>query len=253
MVEKLSLKTTLRNSKLRLLGLIVSIVVAVAVYFLLARIDLIVHGQLYSFGLIFSTEWADSYWLYLRSIYVCLVTLVVLNGISFLSGLFRKKQKLALKPLGLESPQLFPVKPSRVPIKVENPSGRGQGFSEASLARARSFEDRVEKTYEVEVLSGKDPSAPVRKSEVGVEQGKEPQAAAKSLASEKRVSEKVISCPKCKKTCRRPLVTLDYGGGISRLVDVCPYCNQVLGSHEEEAGVHLDVKVLDERVKVRDA
>jgi uncharacterized Zn-finger protein len=178
---------------------------------------------------------------------------VVLNGISFLSGLFRKKQKLALKPQGLESPQRVAMKPLTVPVKVEETSGRGQGFSEKALARARDFEDRVQKTSEVEVLSGKATSAPVRKLEVGVEQVKEPQVAAKSLESEKRESDKVISCPKCKKTCRRPLVTLDFGGGKSRLVNMCPYCNQVLGSHEEDAGVHVEVKVMDERVKVRDA
>jgi len=236
-----------------MLVLIVSVVVAVAVYFLLVRIDLIVHGQLYSFGLIFSTEWADSYWLYLRSIYACMVALVVLNSVSFLSGLVRKKQKLALKPQGLEGPQRVVVRPLSGLVKVEEASECKQGSSEAPFVRVRGFEERVQKPSEVEVLSAKGPSAPVRKLEVGVGQVKKPTGAAKSLEIEKRTGDKIFSCLKCKKTCRRPLVTMDFGGGKSRLVNVCPYCGQVLGSHEEEVGVDVDVKVLNDGVKIRNA
>jgi hypothetical protein len=141
-----------------MLVLLVSIVIAVIAYFLLTQIDLIVHGQLYGFGLIFSPEWANSYWVILRSVYACLVTLVVLNSIAFLSGVVRKKQKLAR-------------------------SGR-QGFSERALARARDFEERVRETLEVEMLSENDAGDLVENLEVGVEQEKEFQVAAKSLESE---------------------------------------------------------------------
>lgn len=39
----------------------------------------------------------------------------------------------------------------------------------------------------------------------------------------------LASCPKCKKVFGKPLVMLDFGGGKTRLVNVCPYCNCVLG------------------------
>jgi uncharacterized Zn-finger protein len=45
----------------------------------------------------------------------------------------------------------------------------------------------------------------------------------------------VISCPKCKKVFSKPLVMLDFGGGKTKLVNVCPYCNHVLEGMEEEA------------------
>ena len=138
--------------------MLVSVVIAVIAYFLLTQIDLIVHGQLYDFGLIFSPEWANSYWVILRLVYACLVTLVVLNSTAFLSGVLRKKQKLARMAT--------------------------QGFSERALARARDFEERVRETLEVEMLSENDPGDLVENLEVGVEQEKELEVAVKSLESE---------------------------------------------------------------------
>ncbi len=41
------------------------------------------------------------------------------------------------------------------------------------------------------------------------------------------------TCPSCKKAFTQPLVMLDFEGGKSKLVNVCPYCNQVLGDAEE--------------------
>jgi uncharacterized Zn-finger protein len=41
-----------------------------------------------------------------------------------------------------------------------------------------------------------------------------------------------ISCPKCKRVFGRPLVMLDFSGGKTRFVNVCPYCNHVLGTAE---------------------
>lgn len=43
-----------------------------------------------------------------------------------------------------------------------------------------------------------------------------------------------ISCPTCKKTLSRPLVMLDFSDGKATLVNVCPYCNAVLGKAEEQ-------------------
>lgn len=52
----------------------------------------------------------------------------------------------------------------------------------------------------------------------------------------------LISCPKCKRVFSKPLVMLDFSTGRSRLVNVCPYCNFVLGWGEAEKE---DVGLLD--------
>ncbi|MEM3874110.1 MAG: hypothetical protein QXU45_03145 [Candidatus Bathyarchaeia archaeon] len=44
----------------------------------------------------------------------------------------------------------------------------------------------------------------------------------------------LISCPKCKRVFSKPLVMLDFSGGKTKLVNVCPYCNNILGCAEEE-------------------
>jgi len=49
----------------------------------------------------------------------------------------------------------------------------------------------------------------------------------------------LASCPKCKKVFGKPLVMLDFSGGKTRLVNVCPYCNYVLGSADERVEVGI--------------
>jgi uncharacterized Zn-finger protein len=55
----------------------------------------------------------------------------------------------------------------------------------------------------------------------------------------------LASCPKCKRVFAKPLVMLDFAGGKTRLVNVCPYCSHVLGSADE--GVQVGVVDLQER------
>jgi uncharacterized Zn-finger protein len=40
----------------------------------------------------------------------------------------------------------------------------------------------------------------------------------------------LISCPNCKKSFGKPLAMLDFSHGKAKLVNVCPYCNTILGS-----------------------
>ena len=44
----------------------------------------------------------------------------------------------------------------------------------------------------------------------------------------------LISCPSCKRVFSKPLVMLDFPGGKAKLVNVCPYCNTVLGNVDQQ-------------------
>lgn len=53
----------------------------------------------------------------------------------------------------------------------------------------------------------------------------------------------VISCSSCKKNFSKPLVMLDFSGGKAKLVNVCPYCNAVLGDAEKQSDSDFIVDV----------
>lgn len=60
------------------------------------------------------------------------------------------------------------------------------------------------------------------------------------VEGEKNVGNHLLaSCPKCKKVFGKPLVMLDFEGGKTRLVNVCPYCNFILGSANENVEVGI--------------
>lgn len=60
------------NSWLTRIVLLLWLVSSIFVIFAVSRIDSIVNQQLYSFGLRFSYEWADPYWAFMRTIFVCI-------------------------------------------------------------------------------------------------------------------------------------------------------------------------------------
>jgi hypothetical protein len=240
--SRLSLKSALSNSRYKLLVLIVSVTLAATVYFLLTQIDGIVHGQLYNFGLIFSAEWADSYRVYMWSIYFCMVTPAVLGGAGLVSGLIRVKQRVSEESHVIESPRKVAVKPANLPVKPMEASKRGQGFSEKALANAN----------DAEMLSEKDRSVPVKNLEVEVEREEEPQVVAGPLNSENQADDVKIACLVCKKTFHRPLVMLDFSGAKARLVNVCPFCNHIVWGSEPEMSVTTDANVAEKVVKYGD-
>ncbi len=65
-----------------------------------------------------------------------------------------------------------------------------------------------------------------------------------------RGNDMVISCPKCKRVFGKPLNMLDFSAGKTRLVNVCPYCNHVLGGADgkKNNNSRIHVKDLDEEV-----
>ena len=79
---------------------IISISIVAICYYLLQFLDLIVHGDLYVYGLVFSYEWANHYWNYSNlirnSILICIFTSVIT---IFLIIVLTVSGKNLLKPL----------------------------------------------------------------------------------------------------------------------------------------------------------
>jgi hypothetical protein len=127
-----SLKRALKSVWFSRAIFVVSIISAFIVYFMLKEIELIVHGQLYEYGLQFSPDWADPYRLWTCLIYVCLVLPVALSGVGLVLSFIREtgrgpEKKPAVepkvKPVAKEAPKVFAAK-EELKI-VENANGDG--------------------------------------------------------------------------------------------------------------------------------
>jgi uncharacterized membrane protein len=110
------------NRVSKMIGVLVSIfalIAAVSVAYLLTIIDSIIHNQLYQFGLQFSYEWANPYWIVLR-ISLALLGLIAVASLINLTYFFwqklrksevaeevEKEVKEEAAPLGEGVPSLF--------------------------------------------------------------------------------------------------------------------------------------------------
>jgi len=73
-----------------------SIIASILCYYLLQFVDLIVHGDLYGYGLVFSYDWANQYWNLTGSIRTYLIITLFLLSISILLTIanFRNLKKI---------------------------------------------------------------------------------------------------------------------------------------------------------------
>ena len=85
-VEHVSLKSILAGKWLTRMVLISSIICAASVFVVLKNIEFVVHGQLYYYGLIFSTEWADAYRVLTWMIFICAGVPLALSTIALASS-----------------------------------------------------------------------------------------------------------------------------------------------------------------------
>jgi uncharacterized Zn-finger protein len=183
----MGLKRVLAGSWFRRAVLVVWIISGVSIFVLLKDIELIVHGQLYYYGLGFSPDWADPYRFYTWLIYVCLGLPMALSGFTLVLSFIKETDKVQEKHIAVEQ-------------KVKH----------------------------------------------------QPDAREDQKARETNNS-MVISCPNCQKVFSRPLVMLDFASGKTKLVNVCPYCNHLLSSTENEKDVNSNfhVKNVDEKLTHR--
>jgi uncharacterized Zn-finger protein len=176
----LGLRRLANNHWVSRVVLLIWVVTAVFIMFLLNQIDLIVHGDLYNFGLQPSIEWWNPYWFYTRLIYFALGLSIVLSIFATLLS--------------------FAKKTGKVPETKAKRQPRPQP-----------------------VISG------------------EPRV---------RDNHMLISCPSCKKVFGKPLVMLNFESGKTQLVNVCPYCNRILGTAENEKSGNIDFQVPDWKRKI---
>ncbi|NWF86464.1 hypothetical protein HXY32_01400 [Candidatus Bathyarchaeota archaeon] len=160
------------------------------------RLDYMIHGDLYYYGLQSSSNWLLPMWTLERLIGICLILPMVFSSAILIWDLrISRKQKPTVKCVELPAPQ---------PQQQQKPTS----------AQMLSSNNRVK----AQVL---------------------------------QANSMVISCPNCKKVFSKPLIMLDFSGKQTKLVNVCPYCNEVLGTASDNEGkADVKVGVLDSNEKI---
>ncbi|MCJ7714448.1 hypothetical protein MUO66_08335 [Candidatus Bathyarchaeota archaeon] len=197
----MNLKSLLNNNWLDRVIITAWISSAILVIFMLTNLDVIVNGTLYGFGLQFSNEWGEPYWMYLRLSYAFLGVSSCLGFLALMIGFYRSK-------------------------------------SSAPETSTIAVNKSIKNNSKIDVIKPqKAEQTPKRKNE------------------SKEENNMIISCPNCKKVFGRPLVMLNFEGGKTKLVNVCPYCNNSLDqtddSEKSDTEVHIrgqDSSAYDQRI-----
>ena len=95
------------------------IICAVSIFFVFKNIELIVHGQLYSYGLVLSADWADPFRLYTWMLYICLGLPMGLTGVALASS-FLKTENVPEKRATVQV-QRRPTTAPQVTARAESP------------------------------------------------------------------------------------------------------------------------------------
>jgi uncharacterized Zn-finger protein len=208
--------------------------------FLLSRIDAIINIEMYKHGLQFSRDWANPYWTYLNLNYVALGVPVALSLFAIAVG-FTPKIK---KAVGSIAERVSRSRPKGFTSKIKKV---GSVAERLPASRPKGFTPEIKKVAE-NVVELQPRSQPAVSQERKRQESNGDIGAAAEEANVLGVAG--VFCPNCGKTFGRPMVMLDFEGGKSKLVNVCPYCNHVLGDAEdgESSGIDVQIADLDEKL-----
>jgi hypothetical protein len=133
----MGLKRMLSSKWFTRLVLISWIICAVSILVVFKNMELIVHGQLYYYGLVFSPDWADAYRIFTWLIFLCLGLPMALNGVALVSS-FLKVEKVPKRenivpqrvgpPRGVAKVESRPIV-KKAPSRVHNGNSIGIGIS----------------------------------------------------------------------------------------------------------------------------
>lgn len=182
----------------------------------LTLLDQIVHDQLYNYGLQFSLEWAGPYWTFLRITLALLGVVVIFTAIGVV---FTLRQYVHVKKPGFRMGLGLKPKIS-VPMSTRT----------------------VEKSPSTQKVT---PAAPVLVAPSThpkpSEQIQTPSRSSPSRSLRSETSE-LVRCFHCRKAFTQPLRMLDFQGDRPRIVNICPFCNEVIPTAPKQGEREQDKK-----------
>jgi hypothetical protein len=118
-VRNMGLKRMLCSNWFTRLVLVSWMVCAVAILVVFKNMELIVHGQLYYYGLVFSPDWADPYRFFTWMIFLCVGLPMALSGLALVSS-FLKVENAPKKEVAIPQKLVAPRVAPRVAAKAES-------------------------------------------------------------------------------------------------------------------------------------
>jgi len=206
------------------------IINGILVGFLITRVDAMINGQLYDFGLQFNHEWADPYWANLRLMYIGLAIPMVLS--TLMLGLILKniRGKIAAHfgKLTTKPDETIDEKSSSTTASDDEPLEMIVDTDKEETQQVIEVNQANETIKLEEALADKGEQATPPAEMVFLDQ-KQPETQS-LIVDEPKAQETGEStqsgniCPNCNRQFKQPVVTLDYSTGKARLVNVCPNC-----------------------------
>ena len=175
--------------------LIIVIACSIAVMYTISQIDNIINVKLYDYGLGWDAAWSVPYHNFKWIAYGSLSgTIIVCAAVMALGFLKMKQEKESQNSASKETQPIY------------------QTQTTSSYTQPKTEETHTP------ILSNLKSKAT-----------KEDKKAKQNNTTTTTTSNTNGACPGCKKTFTQSLVMLDFEGGKSKLVNVCPHCNYVLG------------------------
>ncbi len=224
------------NQWLSRILLIAIIIFSAVIMYAVNGIDQIVNVQLYEYQLQPNDNWLNPYHSFAYLIYAGLGASILISGILLLLGFVKNKEPTPA-PMDFKS-EIPETKPATQPVQTEPKPV----ITKPKTQPTPPPTPKIENTQPIEPKLKPTPTSTPKIATVQPKPEPKPETITPTITEEKKTKtidkpEKTKTsanaCPSCKKTFTQPLVMLDFEGGKSKLVNVCPYCNQVLGDTEQ--------------------
>jgi hypothetical protein len=206
----------------------------VLIFFLLSRLNSIVNVQLYNYGLQFNSQWADPYGSIMELLMIFTALPMALSIVIFALGVFVFRKKPLAFLLRRKSISI-PVQEAKEEKQNIEEVGKKEGEIETESVISVTIEsesEELEVKPELSEESQQEDVGLIQPELIKVEVCKsEPEVQKTDISEEPKAKESaglVISCSNCGKVFSKPMVMLDFNKGTTRLLNVCPFCNQIL-------------------------
>lgn len=216
---------------------IIVIAATVSVVVVLNMLDQIVHGQLYNYGLQFSLEWANPYWNLLRITQALLGIIAAATTINAILTLrkYLSTREPKVKVTQSQRPTARPQTPSRPISPATRTAPQNLHPTE------KSFDKQVPHTP-APILIAPTPSPTPAYTPSTTSTPTPSQTGKPTPAPYPQDVAGTTRCSHCGKAFTQPLRMLDFQGDRPRIVNICPFCNEILTATSRQTDTEQDKK-----------